>query len=308
MSATSGAPTVVYVAGMARSGTTLLALLLGAQQGVFGAGELRRYWWGRDTPGWLCGCGLTVEDCPFWTSVRPLVSTGGEVERRSIRRLQREHLRLRPRQLLALRRDCSRRADWCVQYAAALDELYRAVASASGARVVVDSSKELPDGYVVSRLSSLPVHVVHMVRDPRAVAHSFARRVPTHQPYREFMPRGGSITTAAKWDARTLCAERMFPPVGDRYSRISYEDLVRDPVAALAPLASSLGLDEPLRVGGGDGVNHTFDGNPRRLAPDQPLRIDDEWRRAMPRGANALVTAATWPMARRYGYTSSGRT
>jgi hypothetical protein len=306
MSAASEAPTVLYVAGMARSGTTLLALLLGAQERVFGAGELRRYWWGRDTPGWLCGCGRTVDECPFWSAVQPKVSTGGEQERRRIRELHRERLRLRPRQLIALRRDCLRRAEWCVKYAAAVDELYRAVAEVSGSRVVVDSSKELPDGYLVSRLSSLPVHVVHMVRDPRAVAHSFARRVPTRQPYREFMPRGGSISTAAKWDVRTLCAERMFAPLGERYSRIAYEDLVKDPVAALTPLAHSLRLADPPRGDGAHAVNHTFDGNPRRLAPDQPLEIDDEWRREMPRGASALVTAATWPMARRYGYTSSG--
>jgi hypothetical protein len=217
--------------------------------------------------------------------------------------LQRRRLRLRPRQLVSLRRDCSgEAAPWCRGYARAVDELYSAIARESGASIVVDSSKELPDGYLLSRLSDLDFRVVHMVRDPRAVVHSFARSVPTPQPHREFLPRGGTIATAAKWDVRNLCAERMFRRLGDRYTRLSYEDLVEDPAGAIESVVRSLGVTGPVRTEGLSAPNHTFSGNPRRFAGDQRIVLDDEWRREMPRAASALVSAATWPVARRYGY------
>jgi hypothetical protein len=303
MSAKSPQPTVVYVAGMGRSGTTLLALLLGAQEGIFGGGELRRYWQGLSIPGWLCGCGLPVEECEFWQGVRAGVSTADDPTRTRILDLQRRRLRLRPRHLISLRRDTSGEgAAWCRGYASAVDELYRAVAGASGASVVVDSSKELPDGFLLSRLSGLDFRVVHMVRDPRAVVHSFARSVPTPQPHRELLPRGGTIATAARWDARNACAEWMFRRLGDRYARVSYEELVANPARVLEPLVRGLGLSGQVSTDALASPNHTFSGNPRRFGADQHIELDDEWRRAMPRHSSALVSAATWPVARRYGY------
>jgi hypothetical protein len=303
MSAKSSPPTVIYVAGMGRSGTTLLALLLGAQEGIFGAGELRRYWQGLSTPGWLCGCGLPVDQCEFWRRVRGAVSTADDPEPARLLDLQRRRLRLRPRALVSLRRDCSGEgASWARGYAHAVDELYRAVAAESGARIVVDSSKELPDGYLLSKLSGLEVRVVHMVRDPRAVVHSFARSVPTPQPHRELLPRGGTIATAAKWDFRNACAEWMFRRLGSRYTRLSYEDLVEDPAGVLESLLMPLGMTGPVRTNGLTTPNHTFSGNPRRFEADQRIVLDDEWRRELPRASSALVSAATWPVARRYGY------
>jgi hypothetical protein len=307
MSEKSPQPTVVYIAGMGRSGTTLLAILLGAQPDIFGGGELRRYWQGLSIPGWLCGCGRPVEECEFWQRVRAEVSTADDPDRSRILDLQRRRLRLRPRQVLSLRRDTSGEpAAWCRGYAAAVDELYRAVASASGASVVVDSSKELPDGFLLSRLSELDFRVVHMVRDPRAVVHSFARSVPTPQPHRELLPRGGTIATAAKWDARNACAEWMFRRLGDRYTRISYEDLVANSQAQVESLVQALSLSGPVSTEALASPNHTFSGNPRRFGAEQRIELDDEWRRAMPRRSSALVSAATWPVARRYGYHLSG--
>jgi hypothetical protein len=308
MSAKTPTPTVIYVAGMGRSGTTLLAILLGAQQEVFGGGELRRYWQGLSTPGWLCGCGQTVAECEFWRGVRGSVSTADAADSARMLDLQRRRLRLRPRQMLSLRRDTAGDgARWCRDYARAVDELYRAVAVASGARIVVDSSKELPDGYLLSRLSELDFRVVHMVRDPRAVVHSFARSVPTPQPHRELLPQGGTLATAAKWDVRNVCAERMFRRLGDRYSRVSYEDLVADPASALESIVRPLGLSGPVLTDGLSSPNHTFSGNPRRFGVEGRIELDDEWRREMPRASSALVSAATWPVARRYGYHLSGQ-
>jgi hypothetical protein len=307
MSARTPPPTVIYVAGMGRSGTTLLAILLGAQQGVFGGGELLRYWQGLSTPGWLCGCGRTVEECEFWSEVRGSVPSAEDPDRSRLLDLQRRRLRLEPRQLYSLRRDVAGDAAWCRDYAAAVDELYRAVAGASGAGILVDSSKELPDGYLLSRLSELDFRVVHMVRDPRAVVYSFSRSVPTPQPHRELLPQGGTIATAAKWDVRNACAEWMFRRLGDRHLRISYEDLVADPATALESVVRPLGLPGAVVTDGLSSPNHTFSGNPRRFGVEGQLELDDEWRRAMPRASSALVAAATWPLARRYGYHLSGQ-
>ena len=61
-------PTVVlYIAGTGRSGSTLLASILGEVEGVFAAGEVRYLWQRGLAERRLCGCGVPVRDCPVWT-------------------------------------------------------------------------------------------------------------------------------------------------------------------------------------------------------------------------------------------------
>src|SRR5919112_111664 len=60
---------VLYIAGDGRSGSTLLARILGQADGAFSAGEVRYLWergmWENRT----CECGRAFADCPFWSRV-----------------------------------------------------------------------------------------------------------------------------------------------------------------------------------------------------------------------------------------------
>src|ERR1700722_7728096 len=68
-------PLVVYLAGTGRSGSTVLANILGEVDGVFAAGELRYLWQRGLKEGRLCGCGLPVRESPVWSRV--LAMAGG---------------------------------------------------------------------------------------------------------------------------------------------------------------------------------------------------------------------------------------
>src|SRR5450755_1085488 len=57
---------VLYIAGTGRSGSTVLANILGEVDGVFAAGEVRYLWQRGLKEGRLCGCGLPVRECPVW--------------------------------------------------------------------------------------------------------------------------------------------------------------------------------------------------------------------------------------------------
>src|ERR1700732_3473702 len=60
---------VLYIAGTGRSGSTVLANILGEVEGVFAAGEVRYLWQRGLKENRLCGCGLTVRECPVWSKV-----------------------------------------------------------------------------------------------------------------------------------------------------------------------------------------------------------------------------------------------
>src|SRR5579872_7123206 len=60
---------VLYIAGTGRSGSTVLANILGEVDGVFAAGEVRYLWQRGLKESRLCGCGLPVRDCPVRSQV-----------------------------------------------------------------------------------------------------------------------------------------------------------------------------------------------------------------------------------------------
>ena len=60
---------VLYVGGYGRSGSTLLAYLLGQLDGYVVAGELKFIWQKGVKDNELCGCGEPFADCPFWRDV-----------------------------------------------------------------------------------------------------------------------------------------------------------------------------------------------------------------------------------------------
>ena len=56
-----------------------------------------------------------------------------------------------------------------------VEQLYRGIARSTGARLIVDSSKEPHYSWILRQATDLDVRFLHLVRDPRAVAMSWRR-------------------------------------------------------------------------------------------------------------------------------------
>ncbi|MBA2564014.1 MAG: sulfotransferase [Gemmatimonadetes bacterium] len=302
---------VVYIAGSGRSGSTLVDTVLGQAPGWFSGGELRYVWERGLLENRLCGCGRRFLDCPTWQAI--LAEAFGSLDRIDAREmvdLQRRGTRGRdiPRMIRA-RAEGPGSQPPADPYLRNLGRLYRAIASVTGSRVIVDSSK-LP-GYA-RRLQAVPglrVRVLHLVRDPRAAAYSWSRKKA--QPDRVtpgFMNRKGAMKSAVLWNAWNATAEALWRDSPDSYLRVRYEDLVAAPRAV---------LDGVVRwAGGADtaipflsertvqlGPNHTVSGNPDRLRTgDVEIRNDQQWLSSMRPRDRALVTALTLPLLVRYGF------
>lgn len=185
--------------------------------------------------------------------------------------------------------------------------------------MIVDSSKLPSYALLLDALPELEVTVVHLVRDPRAAAFSWARHKPltdktladktlADRKVPAFMERRGAAKSTALWVLWNGLLGRRADPA--RYVRLRYEDLLADPAASIARILAAAGLEPqapPTLAADGRsvrlGVHHTVAGNPARMAQGPtPLRLDDEWRTAMPRPERMLVTAGAAPLMRRYGY------
>ncbi|MFN2432176.1 MAG: sulfotransferase [Gemmatimonadota bacterium] len=301
---------VIFVASWSRSGSTLLDLLLGHVAGVRSLGEVRYLWDRGMLENQLCGCLRPFSNCPFWGGVLDRLAREGAVPDAGAMLAVRERLS-RPAALPRLLRASrgQRARGELAAYADALGRVLHAAADVSGARLVVDSSKYATHGLALASAHDVELHVVHVVRDSRAVAHSWQRvkRLPEVHWKVEHMPRKSPARSAFHW-ARENAAIGLLASRARSYVRLRYEDVVRRPAEALRRVISATGEPSPdvafLRDGGLElAENHLVAGNPVRFTRGwTPVSADTEWRQAMPAGQRTLVTALTWPLLLAYGF------
>ena len=307
---------VLSLTGGGRSGSTIFGNVLGQVNGFFHGGELC-YLWNRgvraDAP---CGCGVPFSQCPVWTEVMAdkAVASFASIRER-LERFPRAGNRSLP--LVMIHPSLSRSivADAAL-YGNQLMALYKAIARVTGARVIVDSSKAPSHVYVLARMTGIDLRLVHLLRDPRAAAHSWHRRVlrdDVGEDGSREMTRTSIARGALKWaysNAMIDAVTRRF--ARERYQRVRYEDVVRDPVAMLSRIAAyATDGEAELPFSSRTEIEleptHTVWGNPNRLRTGPVrLREDDEWRSAMAAADRAVVTALTWPLLLRYGYRLRG--
>jgi hypothetical protein len=285
---------VLYIAGEGRSGSTWLARLLAQRFSAFNAGEFTNLLFRpalrqRSIP---CSCGKSPADCTFWSSVL------GKLDLDTAFQLFPELVRLRSwRRLMDGKRLI--RPDAISEFAK-LGALIRSVQLRAGARILVDSSKTPGNAELLGRTAE--VSVVHLIRDPRAVAMSWSRP-------KGYLRRHSAIKVAARWIWVNRASEQLagsYP-----YVLVRYEDLVRAPEQTIAYIGSELGFapadaDTGAPSGYGAGQpEHMLAGNPDKLSPiaagsQSAAEIGSVSQRL-------LVGMLTAPWLARYGYTVSYR-
>lgn len=296
---------VLYVTGWCRSGSTVLANLLGELPGVTHAGEMTYLWANgvlRTGTNTICGCGQDLSSCAIWTRVLAEVADGDP--RGAAAEMVAGHeayLRTRHTRARLAEAESPRRVRPLLERTAAC---YRAIGDILGAEVVVDSSKFPAEAATLCRMPDLDVRILHLVRDPRATAYSWWRA-------KSYIPAMGVARSTAYWTGFNLASERVGRAFPDRYLRVRYEDFAERPAEVTAAVMRLAGLDGPPPVDAAGaatlGPNHTVTGNPDRLRHGPvTIRADDAWRRGLPRGEALVAAGLALPLLRRYGYGLTG--
>ena len=131
-----------------------------------------------------------------------------------------------------------------------------------------------------------PIHVLHLVRDCRAVVCAWKKhKVRSEIHWKEqWMPRYGTLRTALAWRVfnrlTLMLAERYRVP----YSIVRYEDFAREPVQVLNTIINDIGLSYgstwtiPASQEEALLRSHPIGGNPSKFKFDfASIRLEEEW-------------------------------
>lgn len=309
---------VVYIAGIGRSGSTLLHRTLGQAEGFVAVGEVTHFFGRGLIKNERCACGSYFRDCPVWGQViQDVEASGVDFDPRDIERFR---LRLTESQQLAalmlLRWKPKAQREMIRQYQRVLQIVYGSLHRVTGGAVLVDSSKNVGYGRILQETPGIRLYVAHLVRDSRGVTFSLGKitRRPGTVEHEEHLDRRKPAAGCFLWSLANVAAEFLSTGAAG-YARIRYTDFVRSPgdtVRRILAMAGELPVSEKLDHVGKDsihlGVQHVLAGNPGRAETGKiQLKEDLEWRQKMEPGQRHLVTALTFPLLLRYGYLASDR-
>lgn len=297
---------VLYVMGRGRSGSTIFANVLGEHDRFFSAGEIRYLWDPVLKNHAACACGEPLPSCPVWSKVLGQLE---DIPLEEAARWQREVVSERNLwRLLRYPGDGSWHS--LEAFASVMTRVYRALAEATGASVIVDSSKRPSYAALVRLLEECDLYCIQMVRDPRASAYSWGhRRHDSVFGAGKEVKRRNALDSTVRWNVLNMEAEVLLRRLSSgRKMRLRYEDFVAAPRTTTTRVTQFVG-----EAGGKSpftdqrtvklSPNHTIAGNPSRFSTGELVVQDTgEWRVRQSAADRRIATAIALPYLRRYGY------
>lgn len=296
---------VLYIAGWGRSGSTILARILGEIEGFFHGGELRTIWVDGLKPHAICGCGARVRECPFWESVFEVAFGGIDKIEAPAMTLLRRSSEPRTQEIFLARFLPNFQSQLKIRlrdYQQVLEGLYRGIQTVTGSRVIVDDSNHPGYAYTLAMMPKIELTIVHLIRDPRATAYSWTQR--QKKGLGTYTIRDNSLG----WLLRNSVTELLPTTTAVKYLRLFYEDFATQPKTAVQKILNLLSeqpsclpflTENEVELG----ISHSIFGNPNRTKTGKiKIALDREWKNKLNPSTKATVAALTFPLFVKYGY------
>jgi len=298
-------PTVVFISGYGRSGSTILDLLFSQIDRVAVTGEIRHLFNRVMDDDELCNCGTPVLKCDYWSKVIEVAFPYGfdqEMIAASMRKVNTvfSFLKIRFPKLQS-----KKFSSQIKTYNHAFERVYSAIAEVNNAEVIIDSSKYPTHGAALADKLGDRLKNVLLVRDPRAVAYSWERpkiRPEIHHEER-YMPKHNFIRSALAWNVSGYLSRK----INSNSKTISYEAIVKDPVTTMSDILEYSGhksykVNEDLFLIESMRDYHKVAGNPLGLKTGKlELRKDEKWH-SMPLIKKIIINLICSRGMREHGY------
>jgi hypothetical protein len=321
-------PQLAYILSASHSGSTLLAMLIGAHPDACTVGELKATSLGEPET-YRCSCRALIHQCEFWCKINSLMRSKGHADfditraNTSIHAVQSPYAArlLRPLMrgpLLETVRDAALAIspDWrkhLKQVQQRNYDLIYSVYEIAGCKVLVDSSKMALRLKYLVHIPGLDIKVIRLVRDGRAVALTYTDEWAYADASDPALRSGGtgirkqscrSMHDAAReWRRSNEAADCMLKRLSpDQWIQVKYEELCLNPELTLRKVSQFLGLAP-------EGVNLSFRakphhviGNGMRMDSASEIRLDERWRGQLTPSDLATFNRVAGNLNREYGY------
>lgn len=273
--------TVIYIISDRRSGSTLLENMLSKSEETVSVGELAmmRDHICKEGPGifwdWNCSCGQPILQCEFWGKVLDNVydDTFETKINWSYQSLEALSLAVLPLNAKATLHEIIHTPE-NIETIKKLNEIYTAVASCSGKKTIVDSSKDPMQALAIRECKNLNVKYILLSRDLRAITFSKLNRWKINKR----SDKGELETLVDSYLYKKTCATVFRNIDKNNAIKVSYEVLANNPQRELDRICDKLGLQKFAAPEYMELANdHTIGGTPGRFEK-KPITEDNVWK------------------------------
>lgn len=240
-------PTIIYIAGYGRSGSTILDILLGNSPQAISLGEIGQLWIRPIEDEVFCSCGKKVHYCDYWRSIsehsKMSISIYNKIYNNSA-------LNKKIESWSSFFNIINNKNNKSKQlYSMLMKELFKNISSSNDVRILIDSSKS-SYGFMwrylaLKKIVGLDIKVIHLTRNLRAVINSKTKGNNRNLAMNiNKVERFIGVRTIIGWlIANFSCSiGRLFFP-SSSWKHISYEFLMDEPVKCLQSLEVFCNLD-----------------------------------------------------------------
>ncbi len=249
---------VVFILGAARSGSTLLDIVLGNGVDTFSCGEMFQYPKRRGIPH---GGTENPERDTFWRHVRKRVREQSGMDFDTLKSVtdQIEYHASFFNHLLSYYSTST-----VEKYGHYINLIFDTMFELSGKNILIDSSKRPARALALSKFLHYDVYIIYLIRNPVQVIRSFAKK-DVEQASKNWVSANLYYFFA---NAFSCIVEKKSPK--EKFQKIYYENFLRFPVEQLSLVENQFSIDlsvakeriqlkQPLEVG------YLFDGNRIRM-------------------------------------------
>jgi hypothetical protein len=302
---------IIYFIGTGHSGSTLLDIILGAHPQGVAVGELIGISrWLQNELKINCSCGQNMDNCEFWSHV--FETWGYRVGKESVSEYSALQSFYERSSLLSLISRMfyqkqfygSSKASKYFQLSA---ELYNTLIEVGGVTFIIDSSKNLVKALSLSKNPHVDLYLIHLVRDPRAVANSYYKfNLGNKENWGSKMVY--LLRMALMWILYNLLCEFILTRMEkEKCIQILYEDLVREPQKVLERIGgivekNYLSVAKKLMSGEALSVGHVVGGNQKLRTRQITMVKDNKWKKELSKTHQGIIWSITGIFARRYRF------
>lgn len=258
---------LLYLLGAGRSGTTVTASVLNAQEQIHTAGELHQFV-SHLRGDRVCSCGEQLNSCEFWGSISRNYSDSG--------------INLDSWQELNDKKEAHRNIPWYLINTSSATEysnlqtqlLHNIQKQIAPASWILDSSKYIARYLLLRKNKNLKLKGIYMVRDVRGVVHSFSKNVQS---------RRGPWLAVVYYNLINFFGQ-LVCWTDSRVIKVRYEDLVLKQEHTLNRILDHvLGEFSSAEPADEFDMPHIIGGNRMRTNRKISLRLDEQWRQSTSR-------------------------
>lgn len=295
--------TLIYIAGMWRSGGTILGRILDCSDKIIFVGNIKDFWRKGLKRNNKCSCGERFETCSFWKDVtkeyrNSFPSINVEEVKKEFQQVEKWSNYFRLKKIVLNKKDNSLKP-LLDKYLEHNEKLYEIVSNLSGKKIIVDSSRNTGRLLALSLLNKFDLYAINIIRDPRGVINSLINKDISN--YKEI--RHSTILNLLHWNAKNYFSMNIMEKLNSISSvNILYKNFAAQPVTIIEELKKMLSCTLNYEADSGRfsinlGTGHVFSGNRERHKSGKITIAEDiEWKEELSWYHKALTSIISVPL------------